>query len=411
MEYSRILVKYGDLTLKGRNKKRFIKQVVDLTKNKLEGLDYTLEYSHDRMYINFNPLDQEKILAGLKLVSGIHSFCLITQAKTEEELNDVKEKALELVLNEIKEECTFKIETKRAYKEFPLTSLDISKEVSSFVLKGAKILHVDVHNPQVVLNIELHKDKTYLYLKEIDGLKGFPVGIAGKGILMLSGGIDSPVAGFLAMKQGIEIECLHFESTPLTSIESAQKVIDLVKKMSLYAFDGKIKIHFFPFKDLHLALLNNVPESYTITIMRRMMYRIAEKVAERNGALCIINGESVGQVASQTLGSMHTINSTIKTPVLRPLCMTDKNDIIKISRMIDTYDISIRPFEDCCTVYVPKSPAISPTIERSEEYEKKFDYEKMIEEGLNNMPTLLVSKDTDLELALYGLEIKDILKA
>lgn len=410
MEYSRILVKYGDLTLKGRNKKKFIKQVVDLTNNKLAGIKYSLNYSHDRMYIDFKPEDTDKVLAGLKLVSGIHSYCLVTTAKTTNDLQDVKEKALELVLNEIKEKCRFKIETKRTYKEFPLTSIDISKAVASYVLRGSGLLEVDVHNPEKVLTIEVHKDNTYLYLSEIEGIKGFPVGIAGKGLLMLSGGIDSPVAGFLAMKQGIEIECIHFESTPLTSVESAQKVVDLVKKMSVYAFNGKIKIHFFPFKEIHMALLNNVPESYTITIMRRMMYRIAEKLADKIGALCIINGESVGQVASQTLGSMHTINSTITMPVLRPLCMTDKNDIIKIARNIDTYDISIRPFEDCCTVYVPKSPAINPTIEKSIQYENGFDYEKMIEEGINKTKTLVVDKDTDMELALYGLEIQEILK-
>jgi thiamine biosynthesis protein ThiI len=213
---------------------------------------------------------------------------------------------------------------------------------------------------------------------------GFPVGIAGKGMLMLSGGIDSPVAGYLAMKQGLEIECVHFVSTPLTSIESAQKVIDVVKKMAVYAPNSRIKVHFVPFKELHMELLDKVHESYNITIMRRMMYRIATMLCEKNGALCIVNGESVGQVASQTLGSMHTINSVTNIPVLRPVVTYDKNEIIRIARKIDTYEISIRSFEDCCTVYVPKNPATYPTIEKSMEYEKLFDYDTLVKEAVDN---------------------------
>ena len=238
---------------------------------------------------------------------------------------------------------------------------------------------------------------------------GFPVGVAGKGLLMLSGGIDSPVAGYLAMKQGVEIECVHFESTPLTSIESAQKVVDLVKKMAKYAPKNRIKIHFVPFKELHMALLENVPESYNITIMRRMMYRIATQLCYKNNALCIVNGESVGQVASQTLGSMQTINAVTNMPIIRPVATYDKQDIIKISRKIDTYEISIRPFEDCCTVYVPKSPAISPSIEKSELYEKNFDYETLVKEAVENVKSIYVYTDSDLDLSLLGLEVRNVL--
>ena len=238
---------------------------------------------------------------------------------------------------------------------------------------------------------------------------GFPVGVAGKGLLMLSGGIDSPVAGYLAMKQGVEIECVHFESTPLTSIESAQKVVDLVKKMAKYAPKNRIKIHFVPFKELHMALLDNVPESYNITIMRRMMYRITSKLCEKFGALCIVNGESVGQVASQTLGSMNTINSVTCTPIIRPVVTYDKNQIIKIARMIDTYDISIKPFEDCCTVYVPKSPATAPTIEKSVLFEKSFDYETLVNEAVENVKTISIDVDSDLDLSFLGLEVRNVL--
>ena len=276
-------------------------------------------------------------------------------------------------------------------------------------MKNCKNLHVDVHNPEETLYIELRNKDTYLYLKDIKGMGGFPVGVAGKGLLMLSGGIDSPVAGFLAMKQGVEIECVHFESTPLTSIESAQKVIDLVKKMAKYAPKNRIKIHFVPFKELHMALLENVPESYNITIMRRMMYRITSKLCEKFGALCIVNGESVGQVASQTLGSMNTINSVTNVPVIRPVVTYDKNEIIKISRMIDTYDISIKPFEDCCTVYVPKSPATAPTIEKSELFEKAFDYASLVELACENTKTISIDTESDLDLSFLGLEVRNVL--
>ena len=409
MEYRRILVRYGDLTLKGRNKKAFIHQVISLTKEKMEGIDVKIEYNFDRMYIDFEPELKDEVLKRLHYVSGIYSYSLVLRTKTEESLQGVKDLALELIRQEIKEDVLFKVESKRQFKDFPLTSTEISQNVASFVLRNVNNLHVDVHNPQVVLHIEVQKENTYLYLSEVKGLGGFPVGIAGKGILMLSGGIDSPVAAFLAMKQGIEVECLHFESTPLTSIESAQKVIDLVKKIAPFAPNSRILVHFFPFKDLHMKLLECVPESYNITIMRRMMYRIATEVMKKRGALCIINGESVGQVASQTLGSMNTINSVTNVPILRPLVTYDKQDIIKISRMIDTYDISIRPFEDCCTVYVPKSPAIMPRIDKSEEYESHFDYNALIQEGLDKMKTVEIKPNTDLELSLFGLEVKDAL--
>ena len=411
MKYNKILVRYGDLTLKGRNKKIFIKQIVRLVEEKLSGLNVSISYTHDRMYIDMENENQDVVIDRLMLVSGLHSFSLVATAKTSVDMEDIKTQAINLIKEEVKEPVKFKVESKRTDKSFPLNSIEISQALASSVLKSCSNLKVDVHNPDVVLHVELQEENTYLYLTEIKGLGGFPVGIAGKGILMLSGGIDSPVAGFLAMKQGIEIECLHFESTPLTSVESAQKVVDLVKEISRYAPSSQIKIHFLPFKDIHMKLIECVPESYNITVMRRMMYRIADKVAHKYGALCVVNGESVGQVASQTLGSMNTINSVTNIPVIRPLVTYDKNEIIKISRMINTYDISIRPFEDCCTVYVPKSPAINPLISKSEEYEERFDYETLIDEAIENINTLVVTPKTDINLSDYGFEVKDAFKA
>lgn len=409
MIYNKVLVRYGDLTLKGKNRKIFIQRVTNLVKEKLNGLNVDLEFTHDRIYVTINDEDVNEIITRLGYVSGLSSYSLVVRVDTTKDMDNIKNMAVELIKEQIKGNVSFKVETKRCDKTFPLTSLEISKVIASYVLKNCDNLTVDVHNPDETLQIELRGKDTYLYLSNIAGMGGFPVGVAGKGLLMLSGGIDSPVAGYLAMKQGVEIECVHFESTPLTSIESAQKVVDLVKKMAKYAPKNRIKIHFVPFKELHMALLENVPESYNITIMRRMMYRIATKLCYKNNALCIVNGESVGQVASQTLGSMQTINAVTNIPVIRPVATYDKQDIIKISRKIDTYEISIRPFEDCCTVYVPKSPAISPSIEKSELYEKNFDYETLVKEAVENVKSIYVSTDSDLDLSLLGLEVRNVL--
>ena len=409
MIYNKILVRFGDLTLKGRNRKMFVSRVVNLVKEKLDGLKTTLEITHDRIYVAINGEDTNEIIKRLSYVSGISSYSLVVRVNTTSDMKEIKEAAVNLINEQIKGDVKFKVESKRSDKTFPLTSLEISKEISSYVLKQCQNLHVDVHNPVETLYIELRNKDTYLYLKDIKGMGGFPVGVAGKGLLMLSGGIDSPVAGYLAMKQGVEIECVHFESTPLTSIESAQKVIDLVKKMAKYAPKNRIKVHFVPFKELHMALLDNVPESYNITIMRRMMYRITSKLCDKFNALCIVNGESVGQVASQTLGSMNTINSVTNVPVIRPVVTYDKNEIIKISRMIDTYDISIKPFEDCCTVYVPKSPATAPTIEKSVLFEKSFDYESLVDLAVENVKTVTIDVNSDLDLSFLGLEVRNVL--
>jgi thiamine biosynthesis protein ThiI len=387
----------------------FVSRVVNLVKEKLDGLKTTLEITHDRIYVSINGEDTNEIIKRLSYVSGISSYSLVVRVNTTSDMKEIKEAAVNLINEQIKGDVKFKVESKRSDKTFPLTSLEISKEISSYVLKQCHNLHVDVHNPEETLYIELRNKDTYLYLKDIKGMGGFPVGVAGKGLLMLSGGIDSPVAGYLAMKQGVEIECVHFESTPLTSIESAQKVIDLVKKMAKYAPKNRIKVHFVPFKELHMALLDNVPESYNITIMRRMMYRITSKLCDKFNALCIVNGESVGQVASQTLGSMNTINSVTNVPVIRPVVTYDKNEIIKISRMIDTYDISIKPFEDCCTVYVPKSPATAPTIEKSVLFEKSFDYESLVDLAVENVKTVTIDVNSDLDLSFLGLEVRNVL--
>ncbi len=408
MLYNQILVRFGDLTLKGKNQNTFLRALYKLIEKKLEGLNVEIENRHDRVYIHLNNEDVNKVIERLNLVSGISSYSLVV--KCSDDIEDIKTNALALMKERVNTKTTFKVNTRRADKNYPLHSMEITKIISGYVLANHHDLVVDVHNPSVELNIELRNNACYLYNTNIRALGGYPVGIAGKGLLMLSGGIDSPVAGFLAMKQGVEIECIHFESTPLTSIESAQKVVDLVKKLAKYAPNNKIVVHMVPFKELHMALLDNVPESYNITIMRRMMYRIATKLAIKKNCLCIINGESVGQVASQTLGSMNTINSVTNYPILRPLCTYDKQDIITLSKKIDCYDLSIKPFEDCCTVYVPKAPATSPKIEKAIEFEKAFDYEKMVNDAVENTNSILIDKDSDLDLSFLGLEVREVIK-
>ena len=407
MLYNQILVRFGDLTLKGKNQKVFLRQLYKIVQNKMEGLNIEIEFQHDRIFIHLLDEDCDKVIERLNLVSGISSYSLVV--KCSDKIEDIKATALALMKEVVTKEATFKVNTKRANKNYPMHSMEVTRHVSGYVLANHSGLKVDVHNPEVELNIELRRDAAYLYNTNIRALGGFPCGVAGKGLLMLSGGIDSPVAGFLAMKQGIEIECVHFESTPLTSIESAQKVVDLVKKMAKYAPNNKINLHMVPFKELHMALLDNVPESYNITIMRRMMYRIATEVAKRNNCLCLINGESVGQVASQTLGSMLTINSVTNYPVVRPLCTYDKVDIISLSRKIDCYELSIKPFEDCCTVYVPKAPATAPKIDKAISYESAFDWETLVKEAVDNTRAITISCDSDLDLSMLGLEVREVL--
>ena len=406
--YERILVRYGDLTLKGKNKRIFIDKVNGLVKQKVNNDNVTYEKNHDRLYILLNGEDHEEIINGLNKVSGLRSYSLIT--KTELDMDKIMAKALEVVQSELTGKVvTFKVESKRADKLFPITSPEISKIVAGYVLKNTELLKVDVHKPELTLHVEVRPDAAFVYCKKIKGMGGFPVGVAGKGMLMLSGGIDSPVAGFLAMKQGIEVECIHFESTPLTSIESAQKVVDLTEKMALYAPHNRMKLHMVPFEELHQALLNYIPESYNITIMRRMMYRIAEKIALKNNCKVILNGESVGQVASQTLQSISVINDVCNMPVIRPLSTYDKLDIIDISRKIDCYNISIKPFEDCCTVYIPKKPTTAPKLIKCQLYESKYDFDSLVDKVVEKTRYMVIDAKKHQDLTLEGLVVSEVL--
>jgi len=283
---------------------------------------------------------------------------------------------------------TFKVETKRSDKNFPILSTEFSRQMGGLILKNNSNLSVDVHNPNTTLFIEILERFTYLYTDTYYGLGGYPVGTQPKGMLMLSGGIDSPVAGYLALKRGVKIDAVYFEAIPHTSIEARNKVIELSRKLSVYT--NRINLHIVPFTEIQEAIYKECNPEYCITIMRRMMYRIMERLAKKHKGLVIINGESIGQVASQTLVSMSVINNVTNMPVIRPVACLDKLEIIELAKKINTYETSILPYEDCCTVFVPKHPVIHPSLEECIRNEEKFDYEEMIQRTIEATNTIVI---------------------
>ena len=376
-----ILIKYGELTTKKANRNMFIKVLTQNIRNILKDYNVVIKKDRVRMYIECNQLDLEKVVEKLQKVFGLHGIVICHKVDTD--IESIQNKSLELVKNESGK--TFKIITKRADKRFAIPSMEMNNKIGGFILKNTE-LKVDVHNPEISLFIEIRSEGTFIYTNELRGNGGYPVGIQGKGMLMLSGGIDSPVAGYLALKRGVDLECLYFESPPHTSVEAKNKVIELANIINEYS--GNIKVHVVPFTKIQEEIYKNVPDSYIITIMRRMMYRIAEKMAKKRNCKIIINGESIGQVASQTLSSMSVINSVTNMPVIRPVACLDKIEIIEISKKINTYETSILPFEDCCTIFLPKHPVINPELDKCIKYEQSFDYEPLITDCINNIETI-----------------------
>lgn len=385
-----ILIKYGELTTKKDNRSFFVKTLRQNIEKKLNNL-IKIESSMSRMYITYEEENEEKIIKELKKIFGIHSIVICDKVNTNED--EIKNKVLEI----LKEKTfkTFKISTKRSDKTFKHTSMEMNNIIGGLVLRNFNC-KVDVHNPELNLEIEIRKEGTFIYNKEISGLGGYPVGIQGKGLLMLSGGIDSPVAGYLALKRGVNIECMYFESPPHTSLNAKNKVLKLAKILNEYS--GNIKVHVVPFTKIQEEIYKNIPGNYNITIMRRMMYRIAEIYAKRRNCKIIVNGESIGQVASQTLNSMSVINNVTNMPVIRPVACLDKLEIIDISKKIETYETSILPYEDCCTIFVPKHPIINPSLETALEYEKLINYEELINECIKNIETIKIEKEEQDEL-------------
>lgn len=389
MKYDHIMVRFGELSTKGKNKKDFIFRLGDNIRNALkEYKSLTYQVRMDHIYIKLNDENPEQVIERLKDVSGIYSFSLVI--KTDTDIENLKNVVLDLLLKENKK--TFKMRAKRADKLYPIISDDINRIIAGHVLKNSEY-KVDVHNPDVLVSITIRNDAAYIYTSDILGAGGYPLGVGGKALMMMSGGIDSPVASYLLMKRGVAIECVHFAAPPYTNAAVIDKIKDLCKELNRY--QAKIKVHVVPFTKLQEDIYKYSNESYAITIMRRMMYRISERLAKKYKCLALANGESIGQVASQTLVSMDVINAVTNMPVIRPLAIFDKTDIIKISKKINTYDISIRPYEDCCTIFDPKNPKTMPKIEEVEAFEEKWDYESEINDCISNVETIVVTSENE----------------
>ena len=387
--YDHIMIRFGELSTKGKNKKDFIRTLADNVKNALKDWpELSFETRYDHIYVGLNGLDYQPVIERLQDVSGIHALSLVYRCS--KEVEDMKESALKLINEE--EGKTFKVKVKRGDKTYPLISDEITRIVAGHILRNTEHLKVDVHNPDILLSIEVRQEAAYIFCKTYLGAGGYPLGVGGKTMHMLSGGIDSPVAAYLMMKRGVSIECIHFASPPYTQMGVIYKLEDLLKVLTRY--QPRIRLHIVPFTKIQEAIYDNAPESYCITLMRRMMFRLADALSKRRKCPVISSGESIGQVASQTLQSMHVINAVTNTPVIRPLATTDKLEIIKISKKIGTYDISIRPYEDCCTIFTPKAPKTMPHQDEVEEFEKKFDYESLIKEALNNIEVKIISSES-----------------
>lgn len=376
-----IIVRYCEIHLKGKNRGYFEKLLQTNIQNALSGISHKLKVMHSRYLIeNYNEDEYNLIVEKLKKVAGVHTIS--PAMVVDSDYGAIKEVAFELCKDR---SGTFKVETNRADKTFPLDSMSVSRNLGGDILENFPNLKVDVKNPSFVVNVDIREDgKTFVYNETIRCLSGMPVGSAGRGLLLISGGIDSPVAGYLTCKRGMKVDCLHFHSFPYTGEAAKQKVIDLTKRIG--DFNGGINLYIVSFTHIQEAIHKNCPEEFMITLMRRFMMRIAERLAKRLGGQAIITGESLGQVASQTIESITSSNSVVENlPVLRPLIMFDKLDIIEISKKIDTYDISVLPYEDCCTVFLPKFPAIKPNLEKVIQAESRLNVEELIAEALDNI--------------------------
>ena len=388
--YDHIMIRFGELSTKGKNKKDFIRTLAENVKNALKDWpELSFETRYDHIYIGLNGLDYQPVIERLQDVSGIHALSLVYRC--DKDVEAMKDSALRLINEE--EGKTFKVKVKRGDKTYPLISDEITCIVAGHILRNTQHLKVDVHNPDILLSIEVRQEAAYIFCKTFLGAGGYPLGVGGKTMHMLSGGIDSPVAAYLMMKRGVSIECIHFASPPYTQMGVIYKLEDLLKALTRY--QPRIRLHIVPFTKIQEAIYDNAPESYCITLMRRMMFRLADALSKRRKCPVISSGESIGQVASQTLQSMHVINAVTNTPVIRPLATTDKLEIIKISKNIGTYDISIRPYEDCCTIFTPKAPKTMPHQDEVEEFEKKFDYESMIRDAINNVEVKIITSEKE----------------
>lgn len=374
-----LLLKFGELFLKGRNRREFLKLLRYNIEQKLKKLTYKLSETQGRLVVsNFSADIEDELISRLQKVFGLIGVASAVEIDTA--MEDIEKYVGGFDVENYK---TFKIEAKRADKTFPMTSMEIERHLGGVVLDKNPNLKVDLYNPELVINVEIRvNNKTYIYSNLYPCANGLPLGSAGKGLLLLSGGIDSPVAGYLMSKRGLKLEAVHFHSYPYTSAQAKEKVIELAKEISEYC--GEIKLHVVSFTEIQEQIHKNCDPEYMITIMRRIMMRIAERLCKENELGAIVTGESLGQVASQTMQSMTVTNSVVSLPVFRPVIAFDKEEIMDVARKIGTYETSILPYEDCCTVFLPKNPVIRPTISRAEYLEKSLDIDSLVENAVLN---------------------------
>ncbi len=384
---NKILCRLGEVSTKIGNRNEFIKI---LKKNVQVALrdcnNIVVDRSFDKMIITYDAIEQDQVVKALSYVFGLSSYSIIEVVELD--LDKIVDVALKLMLKQ--EASTFKVFTKRSNKQFPYLSDAINRAVASKVLQETEH-KVDVHQPQIPIRIEIKQNEAYVSVETFMGLKGLPVRMAGRGALLLSGGFDSPVAGYLANKRGLEYIAIHFETMPYTSLQALDKVLKLAQKISIY--QNQIDVYVVPFTMVQLEINQHVPESYRITMMRRMMMRIANEIAKANRARVLISGESLGQVASQTISSLETIDQASSQLILRPVITHDKMEIIDIAKAIDTYDLSTLPYDDCCSVFTPKHPTTNPSIEKALRYESFYDYESQLKVAIEETKKYIVNSD------------------
>lgn len=384
-EQNIFIVRCGEVALKGMNKPYFEKMLVNRIKKLLKKFENVEAYRHEGLiFVRADKKhDPEMIIGEISKVFGVASISPALEC--ESELNSIGDAAVALMMDLIEKKGikTFKVDAKRADKNFPVKSPEIARIIGAKVLVGCKVLKVDVHNPDCVLFVDLRKDKSYVFEQKISGFGGLPLGTNGKGMVLLSGGIDSPVAAWMMAKRGMLIEAVHFHSYPYTSQRAQEKVEDLARIIAQYC--GRFKMNVINLLPIQEQIVENCPEEETTILVRRFMMRIAEKVAQKSGCTMLITGENLGQVASQTAEALVVTDATVKMPVMRPLIALDKVDIIQKAKDIGTFETSIMPYEDCCTVFLPKHPATRPKLEKILESESKLDVDALVEAAVEKM--------------------------
>ena len=385
-----ILIKNGEIALKGLNRSTFEDAMIKNIKRRMAHIG-KIDAKKAQSTVTITPKDEffdmdaaEEIVSR---VFGVSAFCRAVEIEKDMEI--IKKTAVDYLGKSLSASKTFKVVAKRSDKKFPLTSPEICRELGGYLLSKFRNLSVDVISPEVLVVVEIRDRFAYIHSDQIDGAGGMPTGTAGRAMLLISGGIDSPVAGYMMAKRGVELTAVHFASPPYTSDRALEKVKDLLRQMTLYC--GRIKLYTVSFTKIQEQIRDNVREEYSTLVMRRFMMRIANKIAEKNGSLALITGESLGQVASQTLPAIMCTDAVSKLPTFRPLIGMDKEEIVSISRKIDTFDISVQPFEDCCTVFTPKHPKTKPNLADFESVESVMDIDALVDEAVETVETEFVS--------------------